>query len=189
MHRRTVLCSLAAGLAATVAGCGGDGDDASPTETTAPEETDTLAETTGEMPTDTTEGMSQTTEKPTTETTEMTTETIKTPTEEPPSEDTTTPAATAQTVEVGADGFNFAPESFTVSVGDTVEWVWVGSNHNVVPDTIPAQSDWSGTPGAPGETYDSGYSYTHSFEVAGEYSYYCNPHRSAGMTGSFTVEE
>lgn len=186
MHRRTVLCSLAAGLTAAVAGCG-SGDDTSPTETTAPEETDTATETMDEMPADTTEGMSRTTEEPTTETTEMPTETTETPTGEPPSEDTTTPAA--QTVEVGAGGFNFAPESFTVSVGDTVEWVWVGSNHNVVPDTIPAQSDWSGTPGAPGETYDSGYSYSHTFEVAGEYSYYCNPHRSAGMTGSFTVEE
>ena len=95
----------------------------------------------------------------------------------------------AQTVAVGDGGLNFSPESFTVSVGDTVEWSWAAGGHNVVPDEIPDGSDWSGSEGAPSETLDEGATHRHTFETAGEYSYYCNPHQGAGMTGSFTVEE
>lgn len=54
--------------------------------------------------------------------------------------------------------------------------------------STPEDSTWSGTPGGDGTTYDTGYVYEYTFEVAGEYEYYCAPHRSLGMTGSFTVE-
>jgi len=40
-----------------------------------------------------------------------------------------------------------------------------------------------------GETYGSGHTHSHTFETAGEYSYRCVPHRTQGMTGSFTVTE
>ena len=53
----------------------------------------------------------------------------------------------------------------------------------------PAGSDWSGTEGGDGGTYRSGHTHGHTFEVAGEYSYYCAPHQSAGVVGSFTVTE
>ncbi|MFB6308299.1 MAG: plastocyanin/azurin family copper-binding protein, partial [Haloarculaceae archaeon] len=116
-----------------------------------------------------------------------------TPTPAPTDTTTSTPTDTAtptpagdQIVEVGVDGFNFGPDSFTISTGDTVTWVW--GNHNVVPATTPDGAEWSGTPGAPDRTFDSGYTYSHTFEVAGTYEYYCAPHRSVGMTGSFTVE-
>lgn len=35
---------------------------------------------------------------------------------------------------------------------------------------------------APGETY------TVKLDTAGSYSYYCEPHQGAGMTGSITVQ-
>jgi len=100
---------------------------------------------------------------------------------------TATPTA-AQTVEVAAGGeFRFAPESFEVAAGETVRWIWRGGGHNVVAQSTPDGADWTGTPGAPDELYDSGYEYERAFDVAGTYRYYCAPHRSLGMTGSFTV--
>ncbi|WP_227130897.1 plastocyanin/azurin family copper-binding protein [Halorubellus salinus] len=73
--------------------------------------------------------------------------------------------------------------------GDTVEWVWSSGGHNVVADTTPEGSDWTGTMDAPTAVYDAGHAYSHTFEIAGTYSYYCNPHRGSGMTGEVVVEE
>ncbi|WP_346430010.1 plastocyanin/azurin family copper-binding protein [Haloarcula regularis] len=43
----------------------------------------------------------------------------------------------------------------------------------------------------PGDSqiFDTGHTYAYTFEVPGEYAYFCRPHRSLGMTGSFTVTE
>lgn len=102
---------------------------------------------------------------------------------------TSTPAADA-TIEVGPDGdLRFSPTEFTIESGDTVRWTWLADNHNIVADEIPDDSSWSGTPDSPGTVYDEGYSYRFTFEAPGSYSYYCEPHRALGMTGSFTVEE
>jgi len=119
--------------------------------------------------------------------------------ESTPTEDATeTPTATAtetqtatveaaQVVSVAADGFTFSPSSFEIRAGDTVRWEWEAGGHNVKADTTPEGSDWSGTPDS--DLYSSGHTYSYTFDVPGEYSYYCQPHRSSGMTGSFTVTE
>jgi len=99
----------------------------------------------------------------------------------------TTPAGETQVVSVGADGLRFSPDSFEIQPGDTVRWEWESDNHNVKPSEVPDGSDWSGTPDS--EIFDSGHTYSYTFETPGEYSYYCNPHRSVGMAGSFTVTE
>lgn len=129
-----------------------------------------------------------------------TSEPTRTPTATGESEDTETPSESATPtatprpevaaeVAVGTgDGFQFDPESVTVSVGDTIRWVWETRGHNVKPGDIPADADWTGTPGDEGETFQSEYVYAYTFEVAGTYDYYCAPHESFGMTGSFTVE-
>ncbi|MFC7133552.1 MULTISPECIES: plastocyanin/azurin family copper-binding protein [Salinibaculum] len=185
MHRRQVLRTAAAALAAGIAGCGGgDGGD-TPTDGT------TATETTTATPT----GTPTVTASPT----ETGTPTAgATPTETPSETATETPAATptatatgpqTQLVTVGADGLRFRPESFTIAVGDTVRWEWRGDNHNVTPNEIPSASSWQGTTADDQYVYDAGHVYEHTFEVAGEYTYYCDPHRSAGMTGSFTVTE
>lgn len=196
MDRRTYLQTAVATLTLGLAGCGGDGG-----ETTDPPDTTTIQNltlTVGETPTDsmTTE---TTTEEPipaettTTEaetTTTTTAETTTTTTAETTAEPTPTAEPADQEVVVAADGsFRFGPETFTISVGDTVRWVWESGGHNVTPNEVPDGSDWSGSPGAPAETLSGGSTYEHTFEVAGEYSYYCNPHRSLEMVGSFTVEE
>jgi plastocyanin len=165
--RRQFLAVAAAGITGMLAGCGGD-DTGTQTAAT---ETDTVATATDET-------MATETESMATETESMATET-----------DTAMDAEADQTVAVGADGFNFSPETFEISVGDTVTWEWEGGGHNVRPDDIPSESDWSGTEGGDGDTYGSGHTHSHTFEVAGDYSYYCAPHQGSGMTGSFTVTE
>lgn len=89
------------------------------------------------------------------------------------------------TVTVGPGGdLRFDPADRSVDVGAVVQWSWDSDTHTVTPNEIPADSDWTGT----GTTiHDAGFAHSHTFEVAGRYTYYCKPHRSAGMTGVLTV--
>ncbi|MFC7176916.1 plastocyanin/azurin family copper-binding protein [Halosegnis marinus] len=114
--------------------------------------------------------------------TETATETeTPTATEEP----TATPEADL-VVTVAPDGaLRFDPAEFTVSAGETVRWEWDGAGHNVSPERQPSGASW---PGRDETTYGSGTTHSYTFEVPGEYAYHCDPHRSVGMTGSFTVE-
>ena len=168
-RRRRLLAVVGTGLAAALAGCGSGDDGATETEpeTESPPDTATETATPTAAPTST----PSETATPTATATPQTTE----------------PPPVAQTVAVGPGSFSFAPESFTISAGDTVRWVWESSNHNVRANSTPSGSDWRGTPGD--RLYDEGHTYTATFEVAGEYAYHCVPHRDLGMTGSFTVTE
>lgn len=102
----------------------------------------------------------------------------------------TPPSNPAQRVAVG-DGLRFDPEQFEISVGDTVLWEWIEGGHNIKYDEgdVPDGTTWTGTEGSRTTTYGKGHEHWHTFEVAGEYNYYCVPHRSSGMTGGFTVRE
>jgi plastocyanin len=169
MNRRRYLRAVAAGTATVaLAGCTGDGGNGDGTDS--PTATD------------------EPTETPTAEPTATATDE---PTETPTAEPTPTPPTDPdQRVAVG-DGLAFDPESFEISVGDTVLWEWVGAGHNIKYDDgeVPDGTDWTGTEGSQTTTYGEGHTHWHTFETAGEYSYYCVPHRSSGMTGSFTVVE
>jgi len=98
----------------------------------------------------------------------------------------------------------FEPAALTVSVGDTVAFAHRdGEAHNVVAreDEIPDDADYwaSGdfdSESAASEGWEngqgavqSGQSFTHTFETAGEHPYYCVPHEMAGMEGTITVEQ
>lgn len=88
------------------------------------------------------------------------------------------------TIDVGPGAqFEFDPDTVEVAVGESVEWVWQSNNHTVTPESIPEGAEWEGEP----ERHDSGYTYRHTFETAGTYEYYCEPHRGAGMVGSVIV--
>jgi len=177
MHdtRRQFLAALGAGVTGALAGCGGS--DGGSGETPRDTETATPTETPTETPTAT-----------------DTQTATATPTETPAATETQTATATPtptvdadQRVAVGPGEFSFDPESFEIVVGETVLWEWQSDFHNVKPDTTPSASGWSGSPGDEDKTYNKGYTYSYTFDVAGEYSYYCAPHRGAGMVGSFTV--
>ena len=122
---------------------------------------------------------------------------MDTPTETEADMDTDTPTEAASTetppsvpdqrVAVGANGLNFEPDSFEISVGDTVLWEWVDGGHSVAPESQPDGADWPGE--AEEFSYSEDHTHSYTFEVAGEYEYYCQPHQSSGMVGGFTVTE
>jgi plastocyanin len=99
---------------------------------------------------------------------------------------TPTPVEPDQEIIVGPGGsLEFDPAEVTVSTGATVQWTWESDFHTVTVDSQPEGENWSGTGE---ETHDTGYTHVHTFSTAGTYEYYCQPHRSQGMTGTLTVE-
>jgi plastocyanin len=102
-----------------------------------------------------------------------------------------TAAANAATIKLGADSgaLVFDPASVTVAAGEEITFVNnAGFPHNIVfdEDEVPAgvnaealsREDYLN---APGEKY------TVKLSEKGTYSYYCEPHRGAGMQGKITV--
>ncbi|OYQ67239.1 plastocyanin [Pseudanabaena sp. SR411] len=98
---------------------------------------------------------------------------------------TASPAsADTVTVKMGSDGGQlvFEPKVVTIKVGDTVKWV---NNkafpHNIVFDGHEELSHkkLAQKPKAELES---------TFNEAGEFAYYCSPHRGAGMAGKVVVQ-
>lgn len=105
-------------------------------------------------------------------------------------------AAETYTVKMGADNgmLKFDPPTLTIQQGDTVKWV---NNklppHNIIFDdkNVPGASKALATSlshdqmmFSPGESYEI----TFADSPAGDYTYYCAPHRGAGMIGKITVQ-
>ncbi len=119
-----------------------------------------------------------------------------TPSATPGATPAATPSAGATHLVEMNDQLRFDPEQLTIRVGDTVTWRTVGA----IPHTSTADPDKANNPeehvqlpeGA--ETWDSGIvstdeEYSRTFDVPGEYTYFCIPHEAAGMIGYLTVEE
>ena len=86
------------------------------------------------------------------------------------------------TVAVGNGDDSFSPSSLTIHPGDTVQWTWNENGHTTT----------SGTNGVPNGLWDSGLrgngaTFSHTFNTAGSFPYYCTPHWSFGMTGTVIV--
>ena len=107
---------------------------------------------------------------------------------------TATPTATAvtHTVVVGSGGFRFNPSSLTIHAGDTVEWTWASSTHNVVSGSgcsangefcSPNDTDCARAP-----LSGNGTKYRHTFTTEGTFPYFCSLHCGSGMVGTITVE-
>lgn len=73
----------------------------------------------------------------------------------------------------------FAPAHVTVSAGEKVTWTNGGGLHNVVFD--------DGTFTEPPTPSTSAWTTERTFSSAGTFGYYCERHRSTGMTGTVTV--
>ncbi|MFB6173939.1 MAG: plastocyanin/azurin family copper-binding protein [Halobacteriales archaeon] len=189
--RREYLETIASSLLIGIAGCSGgnggagEGTDATTVQpTTATDMTETTAEPTA----------TSTSEPTTTGEQQMTTTATETTTEPTTTTATTTDSGTSATiVEVAPDGeFIFEPgtnEALTIPVGTTVEFVWKSGGHNIVVGSQPADANWTGTPGGQSQVYDKGYRYEHTFEVAGKYHYWCQPHKSIGMAADIVVNK
>lgn len=93
-----------------------------------------------------------------------------------------------ETVVVGPGmDFVFEPgtaEPLTIQAGTTVRFVWDTGAHNIHVDSQPADANWAGHE----EVEEEGFVHEHTFDVPGEYHYWCFPHRSMGMVGDIVVE-
>ena len=79
----------------------------------------------------------------------------------------------------GAVGLTYSPEQLTVAVGDSITWQGSFSSHPLSSTTIP--------PGAASFHKSSGSTFSYQVQVAGSYTYICDIHVGAGMTGSFNA--
>jgi serine/threonine-protein kinase len=84
-------------------------------------------------------------------------------------------------VGTGGNGFGFDPAAIRIDAGTTVVWEWTGNGgaHNVVDEDGAFESDLMSEAS---ETFE------YTFEEAGNYRYYCNPHQANGMKGGVVVE-
>ena len=87
------------------------------------------------------------------------------------------------TVTVGPNGTDsFSPDPVAIHPGDTVQWTWAESGHTTT----------SGSPCSPDGVWNSGIlargaTFSHTFNTAGTFPYFCIPHCDMGMTGTITV--
>merc|ERR1719326_2201392 len=100
-------------------------------------------------------------------------------------------AADTKSVKMGSDSGQlvFVPDTLKICKGDTVTWVNnKGGPHNVVFDeeAIPSGVD-QGKISTDSQLGDEGETYTKKFDTAGTHSYYCEPHRGAGMNAQLIV--
>jgi plastocyanin len=84
----------------------------------------------------------------------------------------------ASKAEVAIDNFSFLPKEITVSVGTTVTW----TNHDDVPHVVASADDQFKKSAA----LDTDESFSHTFTVAGNYTYFCSIHPH--MTGKVIVK-
>ena len=92
-------------------------------------------------------------------------------------------AGWAATVFVNQIGTTFVPNDITISVGDTVTWVWNSLPHTVTNGTGAADPQ-------AGTLFDaalSGSNFSYTFTSAGDVDYFCRPHEFLGMKGIVRV--
>jgi plastocyanin len=101
-------------------------------------------------------------------------------------------AAETKKVKMGSDSGQlvFLPDEIKICKGDSVTWVNnKGGPHNVVFDeeAIPSGVNQEKI-SMDTQLAEEGETFTMKFDVAGEYGYYCEPHRGAGMGATLVVE-
>lgn len=116
------------------------------------------------------------------------------PTEPANAGPTAAPQATGGRVVEMNDQLRFVPDRLTIKVGETVTWRTVGAApHTSTGDPAKALNPQQSVKLPDGAaTWDSGLvtqgqEFSHTFAVAGEYTYFCIPHEAAGMVASLTV--
>ncbi len=101
-------------------------------------------------------------------------------------------AASYDVVMGGAKGLVFEPASLTIKAGDTVNFnVGQLPPHNVQFDKVPGADKALAASLSHKGLEGSGSTFSIAFPAdapAGEYSYFCMPHRGAGMVGKIVVQ-
>lgn len=99
----------------------------------------------------------------------------------------------ASTVVKMGDDMKYNPETITVAKGATVEWQNTGTSpHTVTCDPSKAVNKANVALPSGAQAFDSGMlnagaTWKHTFDVAGDYTYFCIPHESMGMVGHVKV--
>ena len=92
----------------------------------------------------------------------------------------TEPSDGGDVTEVVIRDFAFSAPTVTIDRGKSVRWRnTTGTFHTVTPDGHRAFDERQS--GARGQTFET------RFDTPGRYLYYCEPHRSLGMTGEVVV--
>ncbi len=92
----------------------------------------------------------------------------------------TTASATIHVIDFGGSvGFNYDPNSLSVTVGDTIEWRGNFNLHPLSSTSVPGGAATFGN--------GSGSVYQYVVTAAGTYNYQCDNHFGSGMVGSFTA--
>lgn len=109
----------------------------------------------------------------------------------PGSSSSSRPAAIVD-VAVGPGGsLSYSPDTVTINVGDTVRWTFAEVGHNVVSGSAciannqfcsPNDMDCANSTSSP-----QGAMYSHTFNQAGTFAYFCSPHCFNAMTGTVIV--
>ena len=96
----------------------------------------------------------------------------------------TSSSALAFTQIVDVEDYEFSPAIFTVSLGDTIIWMWAEGLHTTTSTTIPpGASPWS-------QVIDqNSQALIYIPSVPGSYDYQCDYHASMNMLGHFTVTD
>jgi plastocyanin len=106
----------------------------------------------------------------------------------------TKPGADGPTVDMN-DQNKYVPESITVKKGTTVTWRNIGLMvHNVQTDPTGAMDKNNAVVPAGAKTFaspmiEAGKTWSTTFDVVGNYTYFCLPHQALGMVGKVTVTE
>jgi plastocyanin len=100
-------------------------------------------------------------------------------------------AAETKMVKMGSDSGQlvFVPDEIKICKGDSVTWTNnKGGPHNVVfdEDAVPSGVDTEKI-SMDTQLADEGATFTTKLDTAGTYSYYCEPHRGAGMNAQVIV--
>lgn len=117
----------------------------------------------------------------------------------------TSPSEQSRDYDVGMSTAAFRPAGLEVAVGETVVWKNTSSHAHTVTayeNEIPGEATFfasgefeteqAARDGWMGDTTGALYQgdeYSHTFDVAGEYRYFCIPHEQSGMIGTVTVVE
>lgn len=106
----------------------------------------------------------------------------------------TKPAAGGTTVDMN-DQNQYVPAQITVKKGATVTWRNVGTMvHNVQTDPTGVIDKTHAVVPAGAKTFaspmiEAGKTWSTTFDVVGDYTYFCLPHQALGMFGKVTVTE
>ncbi|HET8629358.1 MAG TPA: plastocyanin/azurin family copper-binding protein [Thermomicrobiales bacterium] len=100
--------------------------------------------------------------------------------------------AKATTIQMST-GSMYSPAKVTVAKGSTVTWVNADTTtHTATDDPSKASKKEDAVLPSGAQPWDSGNidpggRWSHTFDVAGDYTYFCIPHEADGMIGHITV--